>query len=332
MIDRSVLQTGARAALLLGATLLAACAAAPAPELPARFDEGAPPATLLRRIPLGSGVHTLHFVPRARQVWAAGAFGISVIGVDDDIVRHVTLGATTSALCTDAGGDTVYAVQPHARRILALEAASGAILWEARVADLPWQAAATPDGRRLYVTLHQPNGAAQIDTESRQARPLALPATGFAPGAIAVSPDGRQAVFSTLGGAYVLDTESGAWGSRFPGRAGAVAYTHGGDRVVLVDGGISAWDPATGAPIWTLTPPWNLDGLAVSGDGRTGYARLTDANGLVSVDLDTGRVCHRRTLPGLVRRLALADADQLLYLSTSADDVVVVDAAEFRCP
>ena len=311
--------------------LLSACSPVRPTSLPDDFRDGAAPAVVTARLPLKSGLLFVASLPERDEVWVAGAFGAAVLSTADHSQRDLSLGATTSSLWPSPDSDVVYAVQPHARRVLALSRTAGDVLWEVRVADLPWQVGATPDGRRLYVTQRDPGGVAVVDTETRTVSPLALPTMKFRPAGMAVSRAGNRVAFATLGEVYILDIATGGWGARFPSRAGGVEFSPDGSILYVFGGALQAVDASNGAVAWSLDLPWRIDGLAVSRDGRTGYARLVDTNGLLSIDLARGRVCHRRTLAGLVRRLVLAESDRRLYLTTGADDIIVVDAEEFRC-
>jgi YVTN family beta-propeller protein/autotransporter-associated beta strand protein len=136
------------------------------------------------------------------------------------------------------------------------------------VGEEPWGAAATPDGRLLYVSNAPSDSVSVLDVARRTI--AATIAVGRAPQGLAVTPDGRRV--------YVANTD--------------------GDSISAID---TATNTVIGDPIVAGRTPWTLE---ISPDGRMAYVANASANSVTAIDLAT----HTRVATIAVDKLPLAIA------------------------
>ncbi len=127
------------------------------------------------------------------------------------------------------------------------------------VGQEPWGAAATPDGRLLYVSNAPSDAVSVLDVARRTI--VATIGVGRAPQGLAVTPDGRRV--------YVANTD--------------------GDSISAID---TTTNTVIGDPIAAGHTPWTL---AIAPDGRRAYVANAAANSVTVIDLATARACrHHR--------------------------------------
>jgi YVTN family beta-propeller protein/autotransporter-associated beta strand protein len=136
------------------------------------------------------------------------------------------------------------------------------------IGEEPWGAAATPDGRLLYVSNAPSDSVSVLDVARRTI--VASIVVGRAPQGLAVTPDGRRV--------YVANTD--------------------GDSISAID---TATNTVIGHPIAAGSTPWTL---AIAPDGRRAYVANASANSVTAIDLAT----HTRVATIAVGKLPLAIA------------------------
>ncbi len=224
--------------------------------------------------------------------------------------------------CTPYGGTT--------RRSLVLGAATGAAGWAASGPLLggiagaaePAPCAPTPPGRRTTAIAATPGGRTVWTADAgattitrhrtRDLSRLRSIDVGTAPVALAVAPDGRQAVVLTSAhdrpGLVVVDLRSGAIDRVDVGAAPqAVAFTADGRHAwVTGEEGLFRVTPATGA----VTAPVDLGGrargLALHPDGRRALVALHTSSAVAVVSLQRRRVTRRIATEAFPSQVAIS--------------------------
>jgi YVTN family beta-propeller protein/autotransporter-associated beta strand protein len=158
------------------------------------------------------------------------------------------------------------------------------------IGEEPWGAAATPDGRFLYVS-HAPSSSVSVLDVARRAI-VATIAVGRSPQGIAVTPDGRRA--------YVANTD---------------------------DDSISAIDTTTGTvighPIAAGHAPWTL---AIAPDGRRAYVANASADSVTVIDLVTHARVTTIGVGKLPLAIAIAPDGRFAYVANAgANTVTAID-------
>jgi YVTN family beta-propeller protein/autotransporter-associated beta strand protein len=158
------------------------------------------------------------------------------------------------------------------------------------VGEEPWGAAATPDGRRLYVSNAPANSVGVLDVARRTI--VAAIDVGHAPQGLAVTPDGRRV--------YVANTD--------------------GDSISAID---TTTNTVIGKPIAAGHTPWTL---AITPDGRKAYVTNASANGVTVIDLTT----HASVASIAVGKLPLAiviapDGRTAFVANAGANTVTPID-------
>jgi DNA-binding beta-propeller fold protein YncE len=213
-----------------------------------------------------------------------------------------------SELVADARGRLLYVAAETASEILAVEAASGAVVWRIELPDPPGGLCLTPDGTRLYVTGAAPRGKVfEIDAAAgRIVR--ALPA-GHTPVAPRLSPDGRELyILNRFDNAVaVFDLQEGVQIGLIPvvREPVAAALTPDGRRLIVanllpsgpangdyVASRVSVIDTVNKRVARHIPLPngsTGVRGVAVSPDGRQAYVVHIQAHfQLVTIQLDRG--------------------------------------------
>jgi len=213
-----------------------------------------------------------------------------------------------SELVTDASGRFLYVAAETASEILAVEAASGAVVWRLELPDPPGGLCLTPDGTRLYVTGAAPKGKVfEIDAAAGSIV-RALPA-GHTPVAPRLSPDGRELyVLNRFDNAVaVFDLQEGVQIGLIPvvREPVAAALTPDGRRLIVAN--LLPSGPANGDYVASRVSiidtvnkrvarhiplpngSTGVRGVAVSPDGRQAYVVHIQAHfQLVTIQLDRG--------------------------------------------
>lgn len=263
----------ARSALLLGASMIALCAAPAGARDPIAFFaaqpyEGASSLDLstnaLAETYVGQYVGEFAFSPDGRTAYVAFGGGIKAINVETRAVEGETIGyeGWVKHIVVTPDGTKAFAAEEKSQRIFAVELGGrreDKQIWLDEVGGVE-ALAISPDGRTVFVMDSRLHGVIPVDVATDAAGPPIVVSSGEETLAgMAMAPDGR-----TL---YVV---------RRPG------------TVVPVD----LASRSAGAPI--RVPGWGISAIAISTDGRTAYVTgraytaPMQTPGVVPVDLGSG--------------------------------------------
>jgi len=226
--------------------------------------------------------------PTGRLAAVALAAGLAALPAAAQTVRIVQ---------TNSAGDNLHIIDPVTNQVVG----------EVRGIERAHGAAATPDGRRLYVANEADTTVDVVDVTSRSVTKK-IPLSGH-PNNIAITPDGRKvyvAIAQAPGAVEVIDTATD--------ETRAVISVHGGVHNVYVtpDGAhavagmigarnITVIDTATDRPVWTTYFDLGIRPMAfeTNPDGSTKriYAQLSNFNGFGILDFETRREVGRIAYP-----------------------------------
>ncbi|MCL4535841.1 MAG: zf-HC2 domain-containing protein [Bacteroidetes bacterium] len=269
---------------------------------------------VVAQVPLGAQPRSLAISPDNRWLYAAHDLGVSVLSTRDNSI---------SAVVQVPGGAQRVLVHPITHQIYALSAARGPVpgrIWaydgnsHARVDQTlagfdPYEAAISPDGRRIYIVGGRDTSLTVLDTANlNNVRSLRLPSAGY-DYSLVPAPD------SSL--VYVIDR-----------RRGRASLIDGAGSTVLRT--VALWQPREAPAIPAGARPSLLaaGGAAVSPDGKRLYVASVppgDGLGIFTTDsfAEVGRVARR--IDGV------AAGPEALYLTSAAEGaVLVVDPATYR--
>lgn len=290
----------------------------------------AAPASILGRIEIVGQSANIVANPKRAEVILSSDFGLALIDAGTLAVRRVRLGGSAAGIAVSPDGETIYTALSIAQELVAVSAASGEILWRAKLPNFAWHVAITPDGKTVYVTQMLPSDAVAVDAETHEVRTLADAGIRKWPLGLLVSADGKRLLVPSQNVTLIFDAvtfqEVGRWDLPFEGPLG---LSPRGAEIYLTGPELVAIDPNSGASLWTLATPTRVGSLVISADGGLGYL-LADEE-LLSVDLAGRRLCQQRTLPETPRALALSGDGSRLFVLTTSKEVLVVDARELSC-
>lgn len=217
-------------------------------------------------------------------------------------------GSVIDDVVGSASGEVLYVSRPAGQDVVAVDRASGKIVWRVRTRGTPDHMAVTPDGRRLFVSIFNDYFVDVIDTHKRSLAGRVR--AGYGPHGIMVSSDGARL--------YI----------------GQVLH----DQLTIAD-------PNTFAVIRNIQFHDGVRPFDVTADGKIAYVQLSRLHGFQVVDLDAGVVrqtVHLPPLPPDVRAMQefphtadhglkiSPDGRSLLAAATLADYVAVYSLPDLR--
>lgn len=233
-----------------------------------------------------------------------------------------------------AAQTTSYAFVPAlgTNVVTVVDTSTGIALGTVPTGSNPLAAAASPDGRWVYVANQSSLSVTVIDAVSRTVA-TTIPTTGMQPFGVAFTPDGRKAFVTQQSPARfgVIDVTTHTFlgpPADLPGagigRTVAIA-PDGATAWITTDGALYPVDTATRAVGSAIAVPGFHVGIAITPDGVTAF--LGDSAGVQVVDL-----VNRVVMPPIAfadtRNLAVTPDGRYLYaVNSTVGTVTVVDTA-----
>jgi DNA-binding beta-propeller fold protein YncE len=232
---------------------------------------------------------------------------------------------------------TIWAANRGADSIRGFDSATGDV-----VATIPMRTSSQPGDLayakgKLYVAeeFGSPPAIAIVDAESGVVLDRIF--TGPRPHHVHASVGGNLIAFGEFGTNKVgiIDTHTDTLVGEWPASTNPAARSHAGvfshdGHIVYVANDIvnelSALDPLTGDPLWTMTVP-NAHELAVTNDGKTAYVSCRGGNALRVIDLERRAIVETIALGPAPDTLRLSANEKLLTvgLRGSPAQVAIVD-------
>jgi YVTN family beta-propeller protein len=222
-------------------------------------------------IPMGLRPHHMMASPNGKLIYV-GEFGQNTVGVIDtrtntEIAHYVTgpVGARTHAVFVSRDGKTLYATEAGiANDVVALDAATGGVVWRLPIGSNPSEALVPRGERVMYVSVRNENAIKVVDLET-QAIAAVIP-IGPQPDTLQITPDGRTLVVALRGTpaeVSLLDTETHVVRPvLFPGFTSTGHHWLSKDGrysfVALVPGGVGVVDNETATVVRVDSYPGGL--------------------------------------------------------------------------
>ena len=238
------------------------------------------PEGLVETVPAGSG-------PVILARFLADGRVLAVSDAGDGVCPPMRPDSRNWATHCELSGDGRTVLRADGDRAAAIDRIAGAELGAAIHPTTVQLHALTPTGDRA-ITASADGTVLAWDT--RGGRVVLRAAAGPNVRAIAISPDGANAVVQTGDDVTVWDVAAGAVRRTFPARTGrfsALEFDARGERLVgpTLDGSASIWDARTGAarvsleapPTTTIAAVFSPDGAFVAAAGQDEHTRVYDA-------------------------------------------------------
>jgi YVTN family beta-propeller protein len=251
----------------------------------------------LRALSVGLAVLTIPSIPAGAQaevtLWVTLGDSDQLVEVDPYAykeVRRITVDPKVHGLAISADGSRIYVASDRTGRFQVIDAGRGVVADQIHLGTDPNQLTLTRDGKFAYVPMRGEDTVAVVQLEPlKLIRKIAVPR---GPHDAYTSADGRRIV---VGAQY-------------------------GSAIIVID-------PETQSLLYTLPTAAGVRPLALTRDGRTVYAALSNLIGFVVADIEKGvtRRVELGTLPEGVPPPYLDTYTHALHLSPDETELWVTD-------
>jgi YVTN family beta-propeller protein len=334
----SVRQSGATGiGLLLAVLVIAGCT-------PANVRTGTGPSAVVASIPLTDFGTGIAISPDGTRAYVAAGAKVQVVDIaTNKVTTSMELGDMPYSIALSNDGQRGYVVDLMQREVWFIDLVSSSVvkrveLGEPRRPVLRPGVAVSPDGRTVYTTLSQPEGAGpdllySIDTTTGAKQQHAL---GFHPGDLVADKDGRHLWVAGCRG-LCSDGALHAVDPSDPGHArqlvlptvpGEIAISPDGARVYVTNGlaaSVAVADTAAGSIVTNVKVGAEPLGVATSPDGKRVYVTNFQSGTMSVIDAQTNEVTDTLNVGATPRAVAVTPDGKRAYLTHSTSRVSVVD-------
>lgn len=326
-----------RLALLLAALAIAGCT-------PANVRTSTGPSAVVASIPLTDFGTGIAISPDGTRAYVTAGSKVQVVDLaTNKVATSIELGDMPYAIALSTDGQRGYAVDLMQREVWFIDLVSNGVvkrveLGEPRRPVLRPGVAVSPDGRTVYTTLSQPDGAGfdllfAIDTATGAKQQRAL---DFHPGDLVAGKDGRHVWVAGCrglcsdGALHAIDPSDPGHATQLvlPTVPGEVAISPDGARVYVANGlaaSVAVADTAAGSIVTNVKVGAEPLGVATSPDGRRVYVTNFQAGTMSVLDAKTNEVVDTLNVGATPRAVAVTPDGKRAYLTHSTSRVSVVD-------
>lgn len=337
MIVRNSATTGI--GLLLAALVVTGCT-------PANVRTSTGPSAVTASIPLTDFGTGIAISPDGTRAYVAAGSKVQVIDVaTNKVVASIELGDMPYSIALSNDGQRGYAVDLMQREVWLIDLVSNSMvkrveLGEPRRPVLRPGVAVSPDGRTVYTTLSQPEGAGSdllfsIDTTTGAKQQRAL---DFHPGDLVAAKDGRHVWVAGCrglcsdGALHAVDPSDPGHATKLvlPTVPGEVTISPDGARVYVTNGlaaSLAVADTAAGSIVTNVKVGAEPLGVATSPDGKRVYVTNFQGGTLSVIDAQTDQVIDTLNVGATPRAIAVTPDGKHAWVTHSTSRVSVVDLA-----
>lgn len=330
---------GLRLAGLVFAAVIAGCTAANV-----RTSSG--PSAVVASIPLTDFGTGIAISPDGTRAYVAAGSKVQVVDLaTNKVATSIELGDMPYSIVLSNDGQRGYAVDLMQREVWFIDLVSNSVvkrveLGEPRRPVLRPGVAVSPDGRTVYTTLSQPEGAGSdllysIDTTTGAKQQRAL---DFHPGDLVADKDGRHVWVAGCrglcsdGALHAVDPSDPGHATQLvlPTVPGEVAISPDGARVYVTNGlaaSLAVADTAAGSIVTNVKVGAEPLGVATSPDGKRVYVTNFQGGTMSVIDAQTNEVVTTLNVGATPRAIAVTADGKRAYLTHSTSRVSVVDLA-----
>lgn len=323
--------------LLVAALVIAGCT-------PANVRTAAGPSAVVASIPLTDFGTGIAISPDGTRAYVAAGSKVQVVDVaTNKVTTSMELGDMPYSIALSNDGQRGYAVDLMQREVWFIDLVSNSVvkrveLGEPRRPVLRPGVAVSPDGRTVYTTLSQPEGAGSdllysIDTTTGAKQQRAL---GFHPGDLVADKDGIHVWVAGCrglcsdGALHAVDPSDPGHATQLvlPTVPGEVAISPDGARVYVTNGlaaSLAVADTAAGSIVTNVKVGAEPLGVATSPDGKRVYVTNFQAGTMSVIDAQTNEVIDTLNVGATPRAIAVTPDGKRAYLTHSTSRVSVVD-------
>ena len=252
---------------------------------------------VLGTLPVSAGPHGMAITRNGRTVYVSGDASSSVDVIDtatDKVVKTIPVGKTPNGIALTPDDRLLLVTVYGEDRLAFIDTATQSVIATTDVPK-PHTVAISPDGRFAYVSEQEPGhfGLALVDMATRRiTRTVPLDKT---PRDGEFGYDGKMFYFTQAGvsSVQVMDPTSGKIVGQIP--TGVSPHFVGYQRkaafgivVVQGPGELLLFDPATNAPVRSVSVGKQPHWATTSADGKTAYVTNEGSNDFTIVDLASG--------------------------------------------
>ena len=325
------------AAAVLAALLVAGCT-------PATVKLSDMPSAVVATVPLTDFGTGIAITPDGTRAYVAGGSKVFVVDTATNrVTSSIELGDMPYAIAISPDGQRAYAADLMQREVWFIDLASNSVvkrveLGEPRRPVLRPGVAVSPDGRTVYTTLSQPDGAGfdllySIDTTTGAKQQRAL---DFHPGNLVAGRDGRLVWVAGCrglcsdGALHAIDPANPGHAQRLvlPTVPGDVGISPDGARVYVTNGlaaSLAVADTAAGQIVTNVKVGAEPLGVATSPDGKRVYVTNFQSGTMSVLDAATDEVIETLNVGATPRAVAVTPDGRRAYVTHSSSRVSVID-------
>ena len=325
------------AAAVLAALLVAGCT-------PATVKLSDMPSAVVATVPLTDFGTGIAITPDGTRAYVAGGSKVFVVDTATNrVTSSIELGDMPYAIAISPDGQRAYAADLMQREVWFIDLVSNSVvkrveLGEPRRPVLRPGVAVSPDGRTVYTTLSQPDGAGfdllySIDTATGAKQQRAL---DFHPGNLVAGRDGRLVWVAGCrglcsdGALHAIDPANPGHAQRLvlPTVPGDVGISPDGARVYVTNGlaaSLAIADTAAGQIVTNVKVGAEPLGVATSPDGKRVYVTNFQSGTMSVIDAATDDVIETLNVGATPRAVAVTPDGRRAYVTHSSSRVSVID-------